>query len=74
MRHIGEWLSKENEISLLRLTLVALLGLSVLGILHSTNRGSTGQTSTCSRGRTKPTSGSFRQSRRQSSAFGPNRS
>ena len=40
MRHIGEWLSKENEISLLRLTLVVLLGLSVLGILHSANRGS----------------------------------
>jgi Do/DeqQ family serine protease len=40
MRHIGEWLSKENQISLLRLTLIVLLGLSVLGILHSANRGS----------------------------------
>jgi serine protease Do len=39
MQRIGERFSKENRALLLRVTLVVLLGLSVLGVLHPANRG-----------------------------------
>jgi serine protease Do len=39
MQRIGERFSKENRILFLRVTLVVLLGLSVLGVLHPVNRG-----------------------------------
>jgi serine protease Do len=39
MQRIGERFSKENKTLFLRLTLVVLLGLSVLGVAHPANRG-----------------------------------
>lgn len=39
MQRIGEWFSKENRTLFVRLALVVLIGLSVLGALHSAIRG-----------------------------------
>jgi hypothetical protein len=39
MQRIGDRFSKENKTLFLRLTLVVLMGLSVLGVVHPANRG-----------------------------------
>jgi hypothetical protein len=39
MQRIGEQFSKQNRALVLRLTLVALLGVSALGVFHPVNRG-----------------------------------